>query len=48
MASKLPLIRGSDQLSSTNRVIEDWSVRGWSTALVFAQGEMASSGCRGP
>jgi hypothetical protein len=33
VASKLPGIRGRSQLSSTKRVIDDWSVSVWSTSL---------------
>src|SRR5262245_55474223 len=48
IASDEPAMGGSDQLSSRNRRIEDWSVRVWSTALVLAHGEMTSNGSRGP
>jgi hypothetical protein len=47
-ASKLPGMRGSPQLSSTNRVIEDWPVSVWSTALLLAHDETTRSGIRGP
>lgn len=47
-ASMLPGMRGRPQLSSTNRMIEDWSVSVWSTALRLAQGEITRNGCRGP
>jgi len=48
LASALPEMVGSPQLSSTNLVIDAWLVSVWSTKLVFAHGEMTSSGCRGP
>ena len=46
--SKLPEMAGSPQLPSMNLVIEAWLVSVWSTKLDFAQGEMTSSGSRGP
>jgi hypothetical protein len=36
------------QLSSTKRRIEDWSVIELSTKFTFANGEITSSGWRGP
>ena len=48
MASKEPLILGSFQLSSMNLVMELWSLIVWATKLCLAQGEMTSSGSRGP
>src|SRR5690348_519633 len=41
-------IRPVFQLSSMNRVIEDWSVVALSTKFDFANGETTSSGSRGP
>ena len=42
------LIAGRPQLSSMKLMIDDWSVRVWSTAFCFAHGETTSSGSRGP
>ena len=48
IVSKLPEMGGSRQLSSMNLMTEAWLVIVWSTKFVFAQGEMTSSGSRGP
>src|SRR5713226_7751478 len=49
VASVEPLpIRPRFQLSSMNRKIEDWSVIESSMKFCFAQGEITSSGNRGP
>ena len=56
MLLRLPEIEGEaaggngrqPQLSSMNWLIEAWLVSVWSTKLDFAQGEMTSSGSRGP
>jgi hypothetical protein len=41
-------IRPRPQLSSTQRRIEVWSVVEWSTKFERANGEITSSGWRGP
>ena len=48
VASNDPAMRGRPQLSSMNRMIDDWSVSVWSTKLALANGEITSSGRRGP
>src|SRR6202051_1603337 len=43
-----PIRWPSNQLSSTKRMIELWSVTEWSTKFCFAHGERTSKGCLGP
>src|SRR5579862_9354629 len=46
--SKEPGIAGRPQLYSMKLMIEDWSLRLWSTVFDAAHGEIASIGSRGP